>query len=349
MLHSIMNSPPDIRMSRHEFLKLIAGLFAGMGIRGSEAAQEKAAAPDPAYLERGLTAMARAQTWFDAHWGAGILAGYYLCRDHSLSAETVSGIRRQMDTVIEVRPEQFQPMPDGGADKQRIDDIPKALLPAMKGGLRAHGHAVIFASLSTRALRDAPHMARPGIIDALCGLSRQIAKLKPQRPTPATQGYTGTQAMIDATFESLARFQPLLGHVEVRRPNFTHMITHTEALMNLEQIGFGDLARAGHLGHRVHISAPVPEVPHSTAEARRATMEKVMSGAFWSDPANTGLWKEKWNQTTNPNGDWIASGHLFKVLYSHHRLLSRVQDAARARLCTAILLERYINPAVQGG
>jgi hypothetical protein len=344
-----MKTVPDSSLTRQEFLKLAAGLFSGLGISSAAETDPASKALDPAYLERGLTAMARAQTWFDAHWGAGILAGYYLCRDHPLSAETVSGIRRQMDTVIEVRAEQFQPMPDGGAENQRIDDIPKALLPAMKGGLRAHGHAVIFASLSTRALRDAPHMARPGIIDALCGLSRQIAKLKPERPMPATEGYSSTQAMIDTTFESLARFQPLLGHAEVRRPNFTHMITHTEALMNLEHMGFGDLARAGHPGHRVHISAPVPEVPNSTAEARRATMEKVMSGAFWSDTANTGLWKEKWNQTTNPNGDWIASGHLFKVLYSHHRLLSRVQDAERARLCTAILLERYINPAVQGG
>ena len=345
-----MKTLPDTRMNRHEFLKLASGIFAGLGISGvSSAVEEKLVPLDPAYLERGLTAMARAQTWFDAHWGAGILAGYYLCRDHPLSADTVSGIRRQMDTVIEVRAEQFKPMPDGDADKQRIDDIPNTLLPAMKSGLRAHGHAVIFASLSTRALRDAPHMARADIIDAMCGLSQQIAKLKPQRPTPATEGYTGTQEMIEATFESLARFHPLLGHAEVLRPNFTHMITHTEALMNLEHMGFGDLARAGHLGHRLHISAPVPKVPNSTAEAQRVTLEKVMSGAFWSDTANTGLWKEKWNQTTNPNGDWIASGHLFKVLYSHHRLLSRLQDTEKAKLCTAILLERYINPAVQGG
>lgn len=338
-----------MHMHRHEFLKLASGLFARFGFSGVASAAENSAALDPAYLERGLTAMARAQTWFDAHWGAGILAGYYLCRDHPRSADTVSGIRRQMDTVIEVRAQQFQPMPEGDADERRIEDIPKALLPAMQRGLRAHGHAVIFASLSTRALRDTPHMARADIIDALCGLSRQIAKLKPQRPTPATEGYTGTQAMIDATFDSLARFQPLLGHAEVRRPNFTHMITHTEALMNLEQMGFGDLARAGHLGHRLHISAPVPAVPNGSAEVQRATLEKVMSGAFWSDTTNAGRWKEKWSQTANPSGDWIASGHLFKVLYSHHRLLSRLQDTEKAKLCTAILLERYINPSVQGG
>lgn len=347
-----MITNPNTGLTRNEFLRLAGGLFAGLGIRDvSSASVEKASPLDPVYLDHGLTAMARAQTWFDAHWGAGILAGYYLCRDHPLDADTVTGIRRQMDTVIEVRAEQFKPMLDGDADKQRIDEVPKALLPAMKGGLRAHGHAVIFASLSTRALRDAPHMARPGIIDALCGLSRQIAKLKSQRPTPSTQGYASTQAMIEATFDSLALFQPLLGHPEVRRPNFTHMITHTEALMNLEQMGFGDLARAGHLGHRIHISVSVPPVPKQAAsgEANQTTLASVMNGTFWSDAMNTVAWKARWNQSTNPNGDWIASGHLFKVLYSHHRLMGRIADAGKAKLVTAILLERYTNPAVQGG
>jgi len=130
--------------------------------------------------------MARALTWFDSDWGAGILAGYYLCRDHPLDAATVAGIRRQMDTVIEVRAEYFTPMEKGSAEEKRIAEVTEALRPAMQGGLRAHGHTVIFASLSTLALRDAPQMARVEIIEPLCGLSRQIAKLKPQKPAADT-------------------------------------------------------------------------------------------------------------------------------------------------------------------
>lgn len=345
-----MTKPLVTRMDRQGFLRLASGLLAGFVGRDVVATSPEAGKPlDDAYLQKGLTAMARARTWFDAHWGAGILAGYYLCRDHPLDAATVSGIQRQLDTVIEARAEQFTPMAGSAADEKRIAEVPQALLPAMQGGLRAHGHAVIFASLATRALRDAPQMARPEIVEALCGLSRQIAKLKPQRPAPDTQGYSGTRAMIEAVFDSLARFQPLLGHPQVRRPNFTHMITHTEALMNMEQMGYADLARAGHTGHRTHISAPVPEVPPSTAEEQRATLEKVMSGAFWSDAEQSERWRRKWSERDNPNGDWIASGHLFKVLYSYHRLLGRIEGAERKKLCTAILLERYVNPAVRGG
>ncbi|MBK8038383.1 MAG: hypothetical protein IPK22_14815 [Verrucomicrobiaceae bacterium] len=347
-----MKSPSDSRLSRNEFLRLTTGILAGLGIPGviTTKASAKAEPLSADYLAHGLTAMARAQTWFDAHWGAGVLAGYYLCRDHPLDAATVAGIQREMNAVMEVRAEQFSPMKEGPVVANRLAEVTDALRPAMRGGLRAHGHAVIFASLATRALRDAPQMARAEIIEPLCGISRQIAKLKPQRPAADAKGYTDTQTMIETAFDNLVRFQPLLGHPEIRRPNFTHMITHTEALMNLEQMGFADLAREGHLGHRVHLSAAVPVVPQKASNtAHQVALERVMNGSFWSDAVNTQHWNARWNPSTNPNGDWIASGHLFKVLYSHHRLLGRIADAEKAKLATAILLERYTDPSVQGG
>ena len=94
-------------MNRSEFFKLTAGILAGLGIPGvaTAATPPKAEPLDDRFLEQGLTAVSRVQTWFDADWGAGILAGYYLCQDHPLDAATVAGIRRQMDTVIEVRAE----------------------------------------------------------------------------------------------------------------------------------------------------------------------------------------------------------------------------------------------------
>ena len=340
-------------MTRQDFLKLASGVLVGVGIPkqsfGSGTVFE-ALELDAEYLAKGLTAMANAETWFDAHWGAGILAGYYLCRDHPLDAETKLGIEAQMEAVIGVRGTQFLPIKESPTDETLIAKIGVALRPAMNAGLRAHGHAVIFASLAMRALRDAPHMAQPAVIDKLCALSKQIARLSPQRPSSPTKPYRDTQAMIEATFTSLARFRPLLGHPEIKRPNFTHMVTHTEALMNLEVLGEVELARAGHTGHRVHISAPVPEIPElMNAEPEPVALKDVTNGRFWTQAENTEHWKKPWNQRLNPNGDWIASGHLFKVLYSHHRLMSRISDVNQVKLVSAILLERYMNPAVQGG
>ena len=348
-------------MNRKEFLTLFTGILSGLGIPGvvegsgpgvqPERSKQPASGLDDSYLAKGLTAMARAEGWFEAHWGAGVLAGYYLCRDNQLEEPTIAGIKKQLDTVIQLRASQFEPLPEQEADAALIEEVPRALPPAMEGGLRAHGHAVIFASLSTRALHDAPRMAIPAIIEGLCSRSRQISRLAPQKPSGSEPfHYPDTQAMIEATFDSLARFRRLLGHPSIRRPNFTHMTTHTEALMNLEMMGYSDLAKAGHSGLRTHTGAPVPEVDKATPETTDpASLEGVMSEGFWDDEENQDRWRRPWDATDNPNGYWIAEGHLFKVLYSYHRLIQRIPDKEKVALCSRILFERYMNPEVQGG
>lgn len=344
-------------MDRRGFVELATRIIGGVGIPGvfgglTSAAQIGVRPDSPlddSYLERGLIGMARAEGWFDAHWGAAVLAGYYLCKENRLDEPTTTAIRKQLDAVIRLRTAQFAPLPEEPADKTLIANVAVALRPAIQGGLRAHGHAAIFASLSTRALHDAPQMARPALIESLCGLSRQIARKKPERPTSET-AYADTQAMIEATFDSLVRFKDLLGRPSVRRPNFTHMITHTEALMNLAMMGQPDLARAGYGGHRVHIGAPVPSFdPAMHAATGRATLEAVMSQSYWENEENLNRWNREWNATDNRNGYWVAFGHLFKVLYSYHRLIRRIDDKEKVRLCSMILLERYLNPKVQGG
>jgi hypothetical protein len=348
-------------MNRKEFLELSKAVIGGLAIQSlfGEVASAQLPANDNSlerneqdefYLAKGLTGMAGATGWFDAHWGAAVLAGHYLCKENDLGEETTAAIRKQLGAMIQLRESQFDFFPEEAADKELIEEVPKALVPAIQGGLRAHGHAVIFASLSTRALRDAPHMAQPKLIQGLCGLSRQIAKINPQKSVgPAT--YANTQSMIEATFNSLARFEPLLGRPSVRRPNFTHMVTHTEALLNLHSMGYRELALAGHAGHKAHIAAPVPsfEPAEHPKVDDRATFESLMNKDYWASEENLSRWNKAWNESANPNGYWVAFGHLFKVLYSYHRLIDRLADSEKIRLCSTILLERYVNPAVQGG
>jgi hypothetical protein len=296
--------------------------------------------------------MARAEGWFAAHWGAGVLAGYYLCRENNLNEETVAGIKKQLDAVIKLNAEQFAPLRNETADQGLIEAVPEALLPTVQGGLREHGHAVIFTSLSIKALRDLPAMAQPTLVAALCGLIQQIGKQNIEKPNGdlIPQPYASTQTMIEATFDSLVRFKGLLGRPSVMRPNFTHMMTHTEALMNLDEMGYSKLAKAGHAGHQVHISAPVPQIPSSIDMSDdQASLSSVMSKGYWNDIKNLDQWNRKGNPVDNRNGYWIAKGHLFKVLYSYHRLIGRVTDIEKVKLCSKILLERYINPEVQGG
>ena len=348
----------DNGVNRRGFIELSAGIIGGLGIpgvlgkpaSGAEVNSQTGTALDPSYLEKGLTGMARSEGWFNAHLGAAVLAGYYLCNENQLGDATIAGIKEQLDALIRVHASQFAPFPESTADKSLIDDIPKALMPAVEGGLRAHGHAVIYASLSMRALRDAPQMAQPQLIKKLCGLSGQIARQQPEKPAnPA--GYADSQAMIEATFDSLARFKHLVGRPTVRRPNFTHMTTHTEALMSLDAMGYPDLASMCHLGHRAHISASVPEFDPAEhpVDAHPATLGNVMSQSYWESEENLNQWNKKWSESSNPNGYWVAFGHLFKVLYSYHRLIGRIKDQEKVSLCSQVLLERYLNPNVKGG
>ena len=79
-------------MNRKEFLKFSSGIIGTLGTPGvfgefahaMDTTPDTGSALDDSYLVKGLTGMARAKGWFDAHWGAGILAGYYLCRDNQL-------------------------------------------------------------------------------------------------------------------------------------------------------------------------------------------------------------------------------------------------------------------------
>ncbi|MCA9060137.1 MAG: hypothetical protein KDA85_16630, partial [Planctomycetaceae bacterium] len=253
-------------LMRRDFVRLSAGIVGALGIPGLTDQRSSTAVSalrprftlDETWLVVGLTGMARSKGWFNAHLGAAVLAGYYLCRENSFSEALVVAIQQQLESLVRVHEAQFAEFEPQEADQYLVERIPAALRPALEGGLRAHGHAAIYTALAVRALRDAPQMAQPQIIRLLCEHNAQIAQKAPERPTQVTE-YADTQALVEALFTNLARFEPLLGRPSVRRPNFVHMTTHTEALLTLDELGYHELVRIGHAGHQAHVSAPVPE------------------------------------------------------------------------------------------
>lgn len=126
-------------MNRKAFLKLSTSIIGGLSIPGvfegtTYAAETKPGTGvplDESYLVKGLTGRVRAEGWFNAHWGAGVLAGYYLCRENQLGEQTTSGIKEQSDAVIRLRGAQFAPLPQEPADEALIEDVPAALPPGI--------------------------------------------------------------------------------------------------------------------------------------------------------------------------------------------------------------------------
>jgi hypothetical protein len=217
----------------------------------------------------------------------------------------VAGIRKQLDSLIQSHETQFTPFPEMVADKSLIQDVPTPLGQAVMGGLRAHGHAVIYTALSTRALRDAPHMATSPMIEELRADNGIIAKIKPVQPKVPTD-YTDTQAMIDALFDNFARFKPLVGRPTVRRPNLTHMATHTEALMSFDAMGYKELAKTGQFGHQAHIGESVPgfDPNEHPLEQRHVALEEMMSEGYWENEEKQKQWNKAWAEKNVGGLSW---------------------------------------------
>ncbi|MCA8968364.1 MAG: hypothetical protein KDC95_01220 [Planctomycetes bacterium] len=315
----------------------------------------------PPLLAHGLTAMARAKNWFDAHWGAALLAGHYLCDDSAIDETTREAIRAELAVLRKGHAEAVRPFAPADADPQASTRIAKSLEPALENGVRAHGHAVIYTALALRALGDAPTLAIPAITNRICDWNRILSKKKPTAPrhsealpTEKTQdpnpAGVNKKLLARRTFERLADFAPLVGHRHAPRPNFTHWTTHTEALIRLDALGSRQLAQKGLLGLRAHLDFDVPPVPQSDPIDRASvTRQALLDARWWRDEERRAQWHETWNVRDNRNGDWIASGHLFKVLYAFTSLARLVDDPQLVETAAQVLFERYFDPLVGGG
>lgn len=64
------------------------------------------------YLELGVVGMARAAQagWFDGHYGAALLAGYFMDREHELPEHVKDGIERTCEAFRREKPDWFLPL-----------------------------------------------------------------------------------------------------------------------------------------------------------------------------------------------------------------------------------------------
>ncbi len=294
--------------------------------------------------------MARADDWFGAHWGAALIAGSFLCAEAGLTEEAQSAIRAELDVLRVKKQEACRAFAHAPRQEDFIVPLKDSLLAAMDGGLREHGHAVIYTSLALRALQELPHLAIPAIVDPICGWNRVIAKVRPHAAPEDTTLYRDERHLVDATLMGLLRFEALVGHPGIHRPNFTHWITHTEALRRFKLEGFGDVWEAGCAGHRAHVATEVPVIRGAdSADRTGVSLAAIQAESFWRDASRQEVWHEPWSLRGNPNGDWIAAGHLFKVLYAFFHVTREIQDDVLVQRCARILFERYFDPEVLGG
>lgn len=215
------------------------------------------------YLIKGITGLSRAAQG-DAntgHFGAALIAIYFFCRDNAVEEETSFAIAREADKLVARHPALFKPFPSGLGDPKLLETIPNALETNIDR-LVAIGHNVIFAALALKALREQPEMITPPVTQGICDViawtsGHPVHKIMDFDVSGATIAgddtlpvYTSRQVIAAFAAREFLNFQRI--YYGAHRGFVGHLVTHGHALIELDRLGYPELARRGHDAHRLH-------------------------------------------------------------------------------------------------
>lgn len=230
---------------------------------------------------RGLANAHRAGT-MAGHLGAAVAAGYFYSENlASLPDAVYRGVEAELDRVMQgeeaiwfnvrkvgLQPaDLFQPLPEQPAAESGVRSI-AAALSRHAGTLRQSGHDVIFASIGLRALHDHTEYATPAHITGIRQLIEAFGNTHPGRGYFGSQtGWrTGNQIQeaelpamdnyADVADMVLVTVRELIASAAIHRQGFGglwHVINHAAAIVELERLGYDELARKALPAHRHHI------------------------------------------------------------------------------------------------
>lgn len=165
-------------------------------------------------------------------------------------------------------------------------------------------------------------MITPDIVD---GIRRLIDSFR-EKPFPSMQLkegdgipiYADTQAILDFTLREFVSFKDIY---EGWQGKPGHLLTHAQALIELENLGYRELSRQGFDGHRLHAKFVREEYQYLYKNREVLVQAQVA-------PASP-LKKDFWEGDVEIN-DWLI-GHIFKYPYTVHSLLRQVDDRNLSR------------------
>ncbi|QRG68018.1 hypothetical protein [Brevibacillus choshinensis] len=282
------------------------------------------------YLELGVVGMARAAAsgWFGGHYGAALLAGYFMTREHDLPEHVIEGIERTCEAYRELKPEWFLSLEQNEeADPALLQKVLSGLEENVKQ-LRTSGHGLALGVLALKALRERPDLIRPTIVEGLATLLKKTTEDRCDRywgipnyfeVTAADirdiPEYDTTLEMAKRTFEELPPVVPgrvIDGVMYFFSGEVDHSITHAQALTDLERFGYGEFTAKGMRNHRVqlYLDRQMPEFVLQD-EVTEPAFEKITSPDYWAKT--------------------YSDPHALKVPYAALDLLKRLPKEAQAK------------------
>lgn len=300
------------------------------------------------YLERGVAGLGRAHLAgsMSGHLGSALLAGYFLGEmKPDLDPAVHFAIERDLERILGgeetvwfdpaktgVTVEELfeEPESAGTGATKGVEGIAAALEPNL-GKLRQSGHNVIFASLAIRAFSGHPDLATPTRLE---GAEKLIAAFDTQGPgrgylgkgrgwvsprtRPEEEGievpeYDNLESMAEATFDFVIESA---GQHRRGYGDHFHLIDHTAALIDLDDSGFPELAKAGIRAHREHLARlrALPVLDEELGPLKKSEIDPY-DPAYWTRRKSV-----QWDA-------WLT--HRIKCLYGFVVVSRLVEDAKK--------------------
>jgi hypothetical protein len=286
---------------------------------------------DDRYAQLGLCAMARAGEPFMAHFGAALVAAWWLDHDSALAPPAAEVMVRQADRMIAKHSWLFEETAIGPPARDATPRLVASLEPWLDRTW-AIGHDVIYVALAARTLQERPALCDDAMLH---GLHQLLDACHQQPLVDIAQHFDVTGVQPDAGMDvaapdALARvaLETAVGFRHVypglQQGHIGHVLDHAHAIVVLERLGHrGEAARA-RLGFTHHVAA-LRHVWDATMDLRE------VAAADGAGPETPHYWDRDLDET-----DW-AVGHVFKYPYAFFELSPLVDDenlveAARRRL-----------------
>jgi hypothetical protein len=290
---------------------------------------------DDRYLELGLAGMAAAGEPFMAHFGAAVLAGWWLDHEHGLEPVVAAAMTGQVDRMIAKHGWLFSGSHAGPSRRDAADELLTALDPWLEGTW-AIGHDVIYVALVLRTLAARPGMCSDAMLDGLhrvldacheLPLLHVASRFDVSRVGADDAGGVDVDppaALARVALETAVGFEHV--YPGLHAGHIGHILDHGHAVLVLEALGHDAAASRARRGFLQHVAA-LRHVWHATMESSEAP------AAGRGDARTIGYWTRDLDAS-----DW-AVGHAFKYPYALFDLVAVVDDPGLASAAARRVLQ----------
>ncbi|MDX2370820.1 MAG: hypothetical protein QNK36_20860 [Colwellia sp.] len=277
-------------------------------------------------IEQGLIGLANAGAlnggnWFVGHFGAEVLSLAFLLLNKRVEKSAEQLVLDRIEEVLETQDQFFEtPLPQVNAAKSfGLEDFENAVENCISN-LYVDGHHTIYSALALRGFSEYPELARPEIIQGLialldaceaAGFDRFYGLDHESFSNKILLEKFAFNSPLDAAEVALAQHREVITDREAAGKFYffsgsrLHLVTHAQALLELDQLGYANLVKSGLPGFTKHcICIDASAVPQG------AEPYKVKQPL---DPRQAGFWQRAKN---NPHHGKLAYSvlELFNAL-----------------------------------